>query len=168
MGRMILSTIEFSAESVSELDGHSKAVTIPRNAIRSISLQYGYSAERPIFQAVIGTVLVLIGFILGVYPVAGMLLTGEFPLTPAPLKLVAFAVPLVLIGVYMFYRLLVKRFHLVIYTTSDKRKLVFRDKLSLDQVHVFLLNCKSALGYSMQIETVNNGVQPIADKSGSG
>ena len=152
MESMILSTIEFSADSVSELDGHSKAVTISRDEIKGISLRYGYSAERPTVQAIVGTVLVLLGLVLGVYPVCGMLLTGEFPSTPAALKPIAFAVPLVLIGGYMFYTLLAKRFYLFVHTQSDKRKLVFRDKLSYGEVHAFLLNCNSTLGYGVQIE----------------
>src|SRR5512145_1025610 len=52
MESMIFSTIEFLKNLLSELDGHSKTVTIPGNEIKGISLRYGYSAERAIIQAI--------------------------------------------------------------------------------------------------------------------
>ena len=152
MESMILSSIEFSTESISELNGHRKSVSIARSDIRTVSLRYGFIAERPIAQAILSIVLVLTGLCLGVYPLYGMFLRNDFPSSGYVLKPFAYAVPLVLIGGYYFYMLFAKRFYLLVHTRTGERKLIFTDKLSVGEVLAFLMNCNNSLGYGVQIE----------------
>jgi hypothetical protein len=153
MKSMVLSSIEFSSDSVSELDGHRKSVSIAKADIQDIFLRHGHTAERPITQAVVSIILILLGFIMGVYPLYGMVVRHDLPFSYAALKLFAFAVPLVFIGGFYLRPLFANRFYLLVYTKTGERKLVFNDKLSLEEVQSFVMNCNSSLGYGARIET---------------
>jgi hypothetical protein len=149
---MNLSSIEVSEESISEMDGKWKSVSILRKDIVDISLKYGFTTERPVTQAAVNIVLIMLGLSLGVYPLYGVLLHHDFPSEGAyPLDIFAYAVPLIIIGVYLFYRMCAKRFYLLVRTEKDNRKLVFKDKVSQGEVKAFVMNCKS-LGYGVRIE----------------
>jgi putative Mn2+ efflux pump MntP len=153
MESLVLSSIEFSPASVSELDGRSKSFTVSKADIENISLQYGFAVERPITQAIVSIVLILLGLVMGAYPLYGMLVRNDLPFSYTALKLYAFAVPLVIIGGYYLRPFFVKRFYLLIYTRTDRRKLVFGDRISLGEVRAFVMNCNSSLGYEVKIET---------------
>jgi hypothetical protein len=150
---MILSTIEFRSDSISELDGKRRTVTISRNDMNVISLRHGFSVERPIAHAIIGIGLVALGFVLGVRPLYLVVANRDFGPEPCTLDIFAYAVPLILLGGYFIYSMMIKRYFLLVLTKSGtKRKLVFRGKLSFGEVCAFVMNCNSAFGYQVQIE----------------
>ena len=168
MESMILSTVEFSADSISELDKGKKSISIRKSDIIAIALRYGFTAERPIVQGIIGGLLVLGGFVLGIIPIYRMIPQGDYGDGYNAIELFAYAVPLAIIGGYFLHASLAKRFYLLVRANTDKRKLVFTDNLSFGDVQAFLMNCKSSFGYEVVIETANDGVQPIAEKTGTG
>jgi hypothetical protein len=160
MESMTLSSIQFSSDSVSELDRKKKSISIARQDIKDISLKYGFIAERPMTQAVVSIGLIMLGLYLGFYPLYWMFVNNDLPSIhddpPAPtrLKIFAYALPLIFIGAYLLQRLFIKRFYLLVHTNNDKRKLVFNDKHDLEEIQTFIMNCNSSLGYVVRTEDV--------------
>ncbi len=141
-----------SSDSIAELDGKRTSVSIARQDVREISLKFGFTAERPISQLVVGGILILLGLYLGVYPLNDMIVRGDYPWGWGSLKMFAYAVPLILLGGHYLNKLFAKRFYLLVRTDNDKRKLVFNDKLTEGEVVAFIMNCNSSLGYGVKVE----------------
>jgi hypothetical protein len=158
MERMTLSSIQFSSDSVSELDQKKKSISIAKQDIKSISLKYGFIAERPIAQAIVSIGLIMLGLYLGFYPLYWTFVNNDLPSIhddpPAPtrLKIFAYALPLIFIGAYLLQRLFIKRFYLLVHTENDMRKLVFNDKHNSEEIQAFIMNCNSSLGYGVKIK----------------
>jgi hypothetical protein len=152
MDAISLSSIRISSDSIAELDGSRTSISIPRQDIINISLKYGSTSERPIAQFMVSVILVGLGLYLGVYPLADMIVRGNYFSNLQSFKLFAYAVPLILLGGYYLNRLFIKRFYLLVYTNNDKRRLVFNDKLTEGEVQTFIMNCNNSLRYGVKIE----------------
>jgi hypothetical protein len=160
MESMTLSSIQFSSDSVSELEQKRKSISIAKQDIKSISLRYGPIVERPTAQAIVGLILILLGLYLGIYPLYWAVLYNNLPSirdhypTIAGIKVFAYALPLVFIGAYLLQRLFIKRFYLLVLTNNDKRKLIFNDKLNLKEVRAFITNCNGSFRYEVRVEDI--------------
>jgi hypothetical protein len=114
--------IRFNEDSIKELEGTQVMVSIPRADVVSIELRYGNSVEKPIMQTISGTVLCLLGFSIGVWPLVGYLShansQGSGYLAP-----IAFAVPLILLGIYTMAPVVRRCNYLLVTTASGSRKL---------------------------------------------
>jgi hypothetical protein len=114
--------IRFSRENIGELYGARVIVSIPRTDITSISLRYGESVERPILEIIVGIFLMLAGFFVGIWPLVGYLSSFDTQ-KGGYLMPIAFAVPLVLLGIWIIVPVFSRRYYLLIATKSGKRKL---------------------------------------------
>ena len=55
--------IRFTADHVAIMDGRVEAVTVPLSRIRSLTLQRGFTAERPLLEALLGLACLFLGVI---------------------------------------------------------------------------------------------------------
>jgi hypothetical protein len=65
MEPMILSSIKDSPDSITEMDGTRKAISIARSDIMSVLLRKGVVAERPVAQFIVSAIFVAGGLWLG-------------------------------------------------------------------------------------------------------
>jgi len=116
--------IRFSNECLHELDGNRAIVSIPKTEIRSITVLFGRSSERPFLQIVAGSIFCILGLLIGVWPILGFIIERE-PVREAVivLKPFAFAAPLLIIGVYSIWQAIRKSHYLLVQTLTDERKL---------------------------------------------
>ncbi|MGA3113589.1 MAG: hypothetical protein ABSF90_04055 [Syntrophobacteraceae bacterium] len=70
--------IRFSPQDIRELEGVQVMASIPKAEIVSMSVCYGESVEKPVLQIVAGVMAILLGFLIGVWPVIG----AFFPCLP--------------------------------------------------------------------------------------
>jgi hypothetical protein len=145
-----LAKIEISKECISEYDRNRKIVIIPRESIEKVSLEYGFSEERPIMSILFGLVSLLIGFALGLMPISKMLfrtINGEQVL--GNLGIFVFAIPLLLIGAWLIMRSLSYGHYLRVTTTKATRKLSFEKRVEREAITSFIKECNRTLGYDI-------------------
>jgi hypothetical protein len=136
--------IRFSEEDVKELDGGQVLVSIKRSDIQSITVCYGQSSEKPVVQVAIGIFTLLIGCSIGLWPLIGYIVNLGTR-SGGHIAPIAFAVPLILIGVYIILPVFRRCYYLLIITSGlEKRKLPLDGCAVRDVVEA----CQ-ALGYSV-------------------
>jgi len=141
MEKITCGNIQFSEESVHELDGKQVIVSIPKADIISITISFGESVEKPVLQFSAGIFMCILGFVIGVWPSIGFIL-HHVPVEPIVLKPFAFAVPLIFIGIAVIVPIFRKCHYLRVRTSSDERKLPIKG-CSLSEV----LNAGRSFGY---------------------
>lgn len=137
-------SIRFTAEGIQEVDGNQVAVSVPRKEIKAISLCYGQSVEKPIFQFIAGILICALGFIIGVWPSLDIILNHQTVGTPIILKTFAFAAPLIVIGVAVIIPIFRKSHYLFVVTNTDKRKLTIRKASPVE-----VINSAEIAGYKV-------------------
>jgi uncharacterized membrane protein YqjE len=55
--------IRFTAEHVAIIDGRVEAVSVPLARVRSLTLQRGFTAERPLLEALLGLACLVLGVV---------------------------------------------------------------------------------------------------------
>lgn len=114
--------------------GHGRRL-IPRGQIRSISVRWGFLAERPL-----GTIGVGIGFLAAA---ACSLLW--------PSCLTALVIPLILLGGALVYSALLRGYYLDIETQRGKRKIHLVDCSSMVEAEYFLRELHERFGYLISL-----------------
>ena len=145
-----IADIEISEESISEYDRNRKIVMIPRETIKNISLEYGFSEERPIISILFGLVSLLIGTALGLMPVLKMLFrifNGEQ--VHGNFGIFVFAIPLLFIGAWLIIRTFKYGHYLSVETANTTRKLSFGIKVERAEITSFIEECNRTLGYNI-------------------
>jgi hypothetical protein len=126
MEAIICGNISFSGEHVKEFDGAQVMASIPKAEITSIKFSYGESVEKPVIQIIAGIVSCLLGFFIGVWPLAGYL-SNLYMQRGGHIALIVFAIPLILIGIYLIVPVFSRCSYLLVNTQSGKRKLTMKD-----------------------------------------
>jgi hypothetical protein len=146
-----LGNIEISENSVSEYDRNFKAVVIPKEEITTISLEHGFSEERPIISIIIGLITMVLGIGLGLLPILQMLqrsISGEY--VHGNMGIFAFSVPLLFIGGWFILKALRYNYFLKVDTTNRTRKMPFGKSIEKTAIQSFIEDCNSILGYNIQ------------------
>ena len=151
---MKYSTVEITEEEVAEYDGNTKIVAIERKDINTIDLKYGFIGENFIVQIICGFVCIGISMILGFFPVFRMFSEGDFPSTVAILPTFAYAMPLILIGLYLILSLLKRKYYLDVVFGNKRRKIIFQGDKSSVEIIDFVKNVNSGLGYHISIDKI--------------
>ena len=118
-------SIAFSNEYIREMDGRQVIVSIPKEDVIKLEVHHGVSIEKPILNVIIGVGMIVIGCLLGVSPILGFLSNlgsqqGGFGM------IVAFSMPLIVLGVGFILPVFQKRDYLLILTKSGRRKLTIK------------------------------------------
>lgn len=147
MSKITCGNIGFTEECICELDGLQEIVSIHKKDITSLSIRFGRSVEKPILQFVGGIIMCLMGFVIGVWPLADALFHPEVVVRPNALKLFALASPLLFVGVAVIWPIFRKCHYVPVRTYSDKRKIPIKG-CSTSEV----ISAGRSLGYSISEE----------------
>ncbi len=147
-----LYSVQFSSSEVCELDDGKVLVSIPRDKIRKLSLQRGTSANRPLPQFIIALILIVIGVfcsspILRFLTDAMSANAGHASITG--LQLLAFGVPMILIGIWLIAEIVRKKYYLLIQTEDGSQKIAFESKAELLRINLFIRDVHQEFGYSI-------------------
>lgn len=125
METFVCGNIAFSTDNIKEMDGRQVIISINRNDVIRIEIHHGVSVEKPISHIIIGLVMIVIGCSLGVSPILGFLSSLNKEHVGRGL-IVAFAIPLIMLGVTLILPVFQKHDYLLILTKSGRRKLAIR------------------------------------------
>ena len=145
-----LGNIEISENYISEYDRNLKAVVIPRVEITAISLEHGFSEERPIISIIIGSITITLGVGFGLLPILQMLqrsLNGDY--VHGNMGIFAFSAPLLFIGGWLILKTLRHSYFLKVETVNRLRKMPFGKKVEKASIRDFIEDCNGALGYNI-------------------
>ncbi len=144
------SGVEVSGNEIRELDNGKAVAFIPKKAIRSITLNYGTSANRPIAQLIIGIILIGGGMIF-FFPIIGFLIDamqGNTSLNQHNgYKFFAFGAPLVFIGAVLIKEVFKKIYYLLIVTDDGSQKISFKEETELLQIRKFIREAEQKFNY---------------------
>lgn len=143
------STIQVSKEDVCQFDGNKPILKVPRKQIREIALAYGMPAKHPVVRVSISLVLISLGASPGFIPLMSIVL-GEYITFYSLLDILAFAVPLMLIGLWPLPAIFQKRYYLLIRTVTGRKKLVFKERPSKSSLCQFLMKAEQEFGYKIK------------------
>ena len=147
-----LENIEISENDVSEYDKSLKVVVIPRDKIYTITLEYGFSEERPIISISFGFVTICLGVWFGLLPILRMLLrfiNGEH--VYGNVGIFAFSVPLLFIGGWFIIKAFRYSYFLKVATIKTTRKMSFGKSIEKTTVQSFIEECNAAFGYNIYL-----------------
>jgi hypothetical protein len=146
-----LDRVEISETEISEYDGHRKVVTISKDDVKEISIEYGFSEERPITSILIGLIILAPGVSLGLLPlfqILSRLLRGEQ--VHGNIGLYAFATPLIFIGAGLLFKTFKLSYFLKIVTNKSIKKLPFRKNIERAKIDLFAMECNKVFGYKIK------------------
>jgi hypothetical protein len=123
MEKTAIGNIQVTLNSLNELDGNQVIVSIPKAEIRSVTLCNGESVERPVRQLISGGVFIVLGFVIGVWPLAGIIFNHEVIREAIAIKPFVMAIPSIFIGTYLIIPIFQKNYYLRVQTISAQRKL---------------------------------------------
>ena len=147
-----LGNIEISENDVSEYDRNLKAVVISKKEIAKISLEHGFSKQRPIISIIIGLITLTFGIGLGLLPILQMLqrlINGEY--VHGNMGIFAFSVPLIFIGGCFILKTLRYNYYLKVDTINRTRKMPFAKSIEKAAIQSFIEDCNRILGYNIQL-----------------
>ena len=147
------STVCLSKDSVFEKDRNKIVLSIPKEQILRLSLNYGFYSERPFIQALISIFFVISGFSFGV-PIVRYVFFEENKsgASANAMKIFAYGIPLILLGLWFLADLLRRRYYLLVDTAEKSRKVVFKSEVSQSELHNFVKEAKSKFGYDIESE----------------
>lgn len=148
---MKCSTVEITRQEVSEFDRSRKIISINRDDIDQIDLRYGVIGERILINIFVGIVLIVIGTIIGIFPLVPMFAYEYNPENFHGMKTFALAAPLIFVGVYHVGKLFSRRYYLLIRVGKRYRKIIFKDKIDDTAIHEYLNRANRLFGYDIQI-----------------
>ena len=136
-----LGNIEISESEISEYDRNMKAV----------SIEHGFSEERPILSILIGLLTLTLGIGFGLLPISRMLLrsiNGAY--VNGNMGIFAFSVPLLFIGGWFIVKTMRYSF-IKVATVQRTRKMPFGTSVQKTEIQGFIEDCNSTLGYNILI-----------------
>jgi hypothetical protein len=118
--------IRISAEHVALLEGGRPPVSLPVRDVRRMTLEYGFTAERPLMEAILGIVLCALGALASIRVLMWLRDGG----TIRDLQiLLAVLIP---IGIWLLRNALHRGHFLRIHMENDVRKLPFDGRLDME------------------------------------
>lgn len=137
-----LGNIEISGNDVSEYDNNQKVVIISTDKIDIISIEIGFSEERPVFSMIFGIITITLGFIFGILPIMNIVLTsvnGDPAL--GAWGIFVFALPLFYIGGWFILKTFRYGYFLKVVTAKRIRKLSFGKSIKKASIQNFVEEC---------------------------
>jgi hypothetical protein len=134
--------ISFSERGVFEIQRGRQVAGVLAPDIKQIRLQYGTGANRPIFEAIVGTVLLLVG-------IKGLLL---FIAAPMGFRYELALMVLGAIGASMLFDVLKRRYVLCVFATDRVHKLSFSGSANLAGIEIFRDEVHRRFGIEIQSE----------------
>ena len=147
-----LENIEISETGISEYERDRKIITIPAENIDRVLIKYGFSEERPIISVLVGLVLLIPGTGFGLLPLIKIflrMLRGE--LIYGNLWIMAFALPLILIGLLYIKNAFRYGYYLKITNDGKYRKLPFGKSVNETDVYKFVKDCGRTYKYNIDL-----------------
>jgi hypothetical protein len=158
------SSVQVSADEIAEFDRKTKVRRIQKSDIIQITLKYGTAGEHFIGTIAAGLALGGLGVVLGIMPLVRIVLRGDYPQDSGyTLQGEAYAVPMVLIGLFLIRDLFKRRYYFRVKDHDRYYKVVFQDKISAAEVNDFVKRAESDLGYRIIREkSPNESIQPTS------
>jgi hypothetical protein len=145
-----------SKDGIYELDRKRVIVSIPKNEIKNIKLQFGSKAEKPFTQAFLSIILIGLGIKIGIIPLfkfvhdiianPGLNNQTSSPYVAAFIFLGSIWVP---IGFAFLIAVFQNRYFLLIDTIKGRRKIIFKEKIEKEKVDQFIEKINIKHGYSI-------------------
>lgn len=124
-------------------------MSVPRERILEVTLVYGTGAQRPIVQAAVSLIIVILGIFLGVLPLYHVLSKG---MSNYNLKGFAFALLLVPIGIWLLIEVLQRKYYLLVKTDKRAQKVVFKSSTKASEISEFIKKAQEDFGYNINIK----------------
>jgi hypothetical protein len=158
------SSVRISEDEIAEFERKTKLSWIQKGDIIEITLKHGTTGQHYIGTIMAGLVLVGLGIVLGIMPLVRIVLRNEYPEEVGyTLQGEAYAVPMVLIGLYIIKDLFKQRYYLLVRTHDREHKILFQDKISAAELHGFIRRAQSDFGYNIVTElSPNDRMQPTS------
>ncbi len=166
---MICSTITITATGVSQQDGASAGVTIPREEIRMIKLSHDSRSRRPFLRFFIGFVLAVTGLVL----ITAAFMMAEGGVAFVRMKPFALGIPVLPIalwllvgaGLWLILGVFRGRYNLLITADQGTRKLFFEESTDISEILSFIRRANRELGYAIDTSiTETMYIRQIPDK----
>jgi len=141
----VCGNIVFSSEYIKEMDGKQVIVSIPKSDIIHIEVRHGESVEKPILNIIIGIVMIIIGCSLGVSPILDFIFNLGRQQGGNGM-LVAFSLPLIILGISFILPIFQKRDYLLVFIRSGRRKLAIKDCAICD-----IVDTAKSLGFAITV-----------------
>jgi hypothetical protein len=147
-----LENIEISRDGISEYERNRKIISIPVEDIDRVSLEHGFSEERPVLVVLIGLILLVPGIGFGLLPlikISSRLINGEQ--VHGNFGLLAFALPLILIGLLYITKAFKFGYYLKITAGGINRKLPFGKSVDKTDIYKFIKECGRTYKYNIDL-----------------
>ena len=157
---MKLSTVEITEKNISEMDNKRLILSISREKITQISLRFGIPAEKPLRECLFYLLLLFVGLVVGVLPMLAYFINPNSPgywlpyyvgKTAHPIFIFTITAAFFPFGIYLLFQSFKKKYYLEIFTGNDKRKIVFRDSITHENVLEFIDKIQRTYGYKILI-----------------
>ncbi|MCM0082117.1 hypothetical protein L4X63_10995 [Geomonas sp. Red32] len=145
---IICGSVRFTETKIEELDDGQVMISIPKNEISSLQLSYGQTVEKPKTQLLAGSLLIIMGFFIGLWPLLGYL-SESHPKGGAFGAIIGSALTLFVFGFYLIKPIFSKGYYILIVTNHGSRKVNIGNCTPTEVV-----TAGKNLGY--QIENVSN------------
>ena len=146
----IIETNEISPNNISEMGRRKKLISIRKEKISAISLQYGTGATRPVMQAILSFIVIALGLMCGI-PILRLIFQGTTVNIYLILRSMTWGSPLIFIGSWLLIEVLQRRYYLLVNTSGGSQKIVFRGKI--DRMEIMQFIRRAQLEYSYNIDT---------------
>jgi hypothetical protein len=151
MDKLKCSTVKISDAGISELDGASDLIFIPKDQIKSITLFYGCGVQRPIIQTLLSILLISVPTYLCIPPLFACLNTSE----PCGGKLLfIFIMPLIFVffGIWMFIEVFKNNYYFKVKSENNIKKIVFKERPTEISLAQFINQARQYYGYIIESE----------------
>jgi hypothetical protein len=138
--RLAYLNIVISEKGLSEFSHGKRVVFIPKEQIQNIEIKFGFQAERPMVQTVLGLLLVGLGLV-GLF----FVISGGFAELRWGIGFIVFGG----LGVFCLYEAFKKGYYLRVISSNDARKLVIRGAIEKTEWPKFI-KAAAGLGYSFR------------------
>ena len=139
-----------SPNNISEMGRRKKLISIRKEKISAISLQYGTGATRPVMQAILSFIVIALGLMCGI-PILRLIFQGTTVNIYLILRSMTWGSPLIFIGSWLLIEVLQRRYYLLVNTSGGSQKIVFRGKI--DRMEIMQFIRRAQLEYSYNIDT---------------
>ncbi|MDB5035616.1 MAG: hypothetical protein JWQ98_2857 [Chlorobi bacterium] len=148
---IVYASVRVDEKGIMELDHGRRSVFVPRENVRSIELKQGSPAERPMVQLVLGMII----FGGALYWLSGVVAWWNTPWA-INYRFLIVPPPMLLLGSWLIYAALRKRYFLRICLDRGERKIVFRGDVDRDGLQEFMGATKRR--FEMEIISRADGV----------
>jgi len=118
--------IRFTDAKLEELDGTQIMASVQKAEILSIELKFGESVEKPVRQILIGVLLCILAFVIGVWPLLGYFSDFKPGAKTPYFQPIASAITLFIFGGFLILPVFKKAHYLLVTTSSGTRKLTVK------------------------------------------